>query len=108
MNKFGDTPNLTRPSLCASCRNAHYVRGRKLGEEFVFCNQHHTQVVQITFPVVECSTYDDKALPPLWELEKIAWKFSPDNARKTAGFGAARKLYDPKSYKEKFGKEEDE
>lgn len=90
------TPNYSKPSLCLSCRNAHIVRGRRQDECIQFCNVNgeHTR---ITWPVAECNEVDEKSTPALWQLEKIAWRFSKDDKRKTAGF------LDPKSFKQRFG-----
>jgi len=36
--------------------------------------------------VRSCNDYEDKGQPALWQMEKIAWRFSVDNKRKAAGF----------------------
>jgi hypothetical protein len=42
--------------------------------------------MRIIYPVRSCSDYDDKRIPSLWQMEKVAWRFSADNRKKTAGF----------------------
>lgn len=58
-------------SLCYSCRNAVIVKGINF-QELVYCNGVHP-TVDIKFPVVECSVFDDKAAVSRYEMEQIAW-----------------------------------
>ena len=87
MPKFGDTPNLSDPSLCLSCRCALIIKGRGLSDELTLCRAGSGMAdLRITRPVVECNSYDDKRQPSLNQLEKIAWRVCPDNRKKTTGF----------------------
>lgn len=85
LKQFGDTPNFSTPSLCVTCRNGQNVKGQTSSDELTLCHAHGCDV-PIQFPVVQCSEYDDKRMPSIWEMEKIAWRFSVDNKRKKAGF----------------------
>lgn len=80
------TPNFSEPSLCLSCRCAQNVTGLRQNDSFTLCRMHGMDAIRIQQPVVTCSEYDDRRLPQLWQLEKIAWRFSIDDRKKTAGF----------------------
>jgi hypothetical protein len=86
MSKYGATPDFSKPSLCLSCRCAQNVSGHRLNDSFTICRIGGTDAVRMPQPVVKCSEYDDQAAAPLWQLEKIAWRFSVDDKKKTAGF----------------------
>jgi len=72
MDKVRDGTPISRESLCLGCRNARIVKGLNF-ERIVHCIAFGQQSIQISFPVVECSAYDDKSLPPLYEMKEIAW-----------------------------------
>lgn len=81
------TPNHSEASLCASCSNAQRIQGERMTEQVTLCHTRGSDPArQITWHVVECSDYENKSLPSLWQMEKIAWRFSVDDKRKTAGF----------------------
>jgi hypothetical protein len=88
MNKVqGGTPKGSQ-SLCVMCRSAHNVVGVNM-QRITICRAGNSFAVR--FPVSECSVYDDKRNPAVWEMEKIAWEvhsrnrglvgFSPDPER---------------------------
>lgn len=60
-------------SLCKTCRNAQVMRGLNLQEE-LHCHATYYRPKKIEFPVETCSAYDDKRVPSLWQMEKIAWE----------------------------------
>lgn len=70
-------------SLCVTCRSAHIIRGMNLQHE-VFCRAM-PQLTRIGFPVENCSIYDDKRNPSLYEMEQIAWEVKSRN-RAPMGF----------------------
>lgn len=72
----GGTPKAAS-SMCLSCRLAQVTRGINC-EEIVICRSNG-QGVRVSFPVVECSMYDDKSLPPLYEMQNIAWVIKSRN-----------------------------
>jgi hypothetical protein len=97
----GGTPDFSGPSLCVTCRHSHTIKGRGMSEELTLCRAGSgMNSLQITRPVVECSEYENKNTPALWQMEKIAWKFSVDNANRPVGF------LSPKRWKEKHGDED--
>ena len=57
--------------------------------------------MRVTWKVTFCNDYEDKRLPSLWQMEKVAWRFSIDQKKKTAGF------VDPKKWKEKGNEPDD-
>lgn len=79
---IGGTPIGTR-SMCDTCRAAHRVIGLNR-QEVVMCRQTNP-MLRITFPVSECSVYDDKRTPSLYQMEQIAWNVTARN-RKPTGF----------------------
>lgn len=81
------------PSLCKTCRNATNVKGHTLQQEITTCTGLHP-AQRITFPVSECSEYDDKRVPSLHEMYKIAWKVSADKQGRPAGFVTPNKFKD--------------
>lgn len=68
---YRGTPK-TQTSMCLNCRNALTARGLNR-EEVVYCRATGNQALRVTFPVVECSSFDDKAQPALYQMENIAW-----------------------------------
>lgn len=60
----------TGPSLCSSCRYGATLQGRSESDRLIYCSFLNKQ---LPFEAWECSFYEDKAVPPLHELEKIAW-----------------------------------
>jgi hypothetical protein len=67
----GGTPRGGRESMCKSCRLAQVTKGIN-NQELVFCRASGNGL-EIKFPVVECSIYDDKSRAPLYEMQSIAW-----------------------------------
>jgi len=86
MPKFGDTPRFDGRSLCETCRSGQITTGLRSKDSLVLCRLGHNDAIPMPQPVTTCSDYDDKRIAPLWEMEKIAYRFSVDNRRKHAGF----------------------
>jgi hypothetical protein len=91
----GGTPrgNSTE-SMCKSCRNARVTRGVN-NQELIFCMIGHG--IRIHFPVTECSVYDNKGQPPLYEMQNIAWVIHSRNRGPIgfAGEGRTELVIDP-------------
>lgn len=79
---IGGTPKGVQ-SLCSTCRNAHRVVGLNL-QTIVHCAAM-PRTPRMTFPVAECSTYDDQRLPSLDAMKMIAWEVKSRN-RGPVGF----------------------
>lgn len=74
----GGTPKTT-VSACLNCRNAQVVRGMNL-QEVIYCRAAGgNQPVRVGFPVTECSVFDDKRVPALYQMEEIAWTVQSRN-----------------------------
>jgi hypothetical protein len=80
-----DTP------LCQTCRWATIVRGPGLNQEIVSCGRLADDG-RITFPVVSCTSYADRSLTSLRDMEDIAWILRSDSRRNQIGFVRARDL----------------
>lgn len=71
--------------LCFTCLNGMVVRGQAESQLAITC-QAGMYPVPVRWHVSECNSYSDKSLPSLHSLEKIAWRFSVDDRKKTMGF----------------------
>ena len=80
------TPNFSKPSLCVTCRFAQNIQGLRLNDQVTICRVNGTDPFRIAQPVLQCSEYDDQRQVPLWQMEKIAWRFSIDDRKKISGF----------------------
>ena len=81
---IGGTPKGIE-SICTTCRLAQVVRGVNL-QSVVICHASASSPVRIQFPVERCSVYDDKRMPPLYQMREIAWEIK---ARKRGQVGFA-------------------
>lgn len=77
-------------SLCVTCRAAHNVVGVNM-QRVTICRIG--QPVQVTFPISECSAYDDKRIPALHQMYEIAWEVK-SRIRGQAGFAEPRRDMD--------------
>jgi hypothetical protein len=77
------TRSMNAPRLCESCGNSVVMRGPAEGEEQVFCSQIQGNV---TMRVTECSRYEDRGKPSLWDMRHIAWVLDVDSKRQRIGF----------------------
>lgn len=83
----GGTPRHFGEHLCLSCSMCQHIRGTQLDQDMVLCHTRGgSPARQIKWTVTRCNDYEDKRQPALWQMEKIAWRFSVDNKRKKAGF----------------------
>ena len=72
-------------SRCDTCSNARIIQGYAESERLVFCDAMY-QTTRVPFKVNECSMYDDKRLPNLGEMRKLAWELRTKSAGNQAGF----------------------
>lgn len=82
---MGGTPQGEK-SLCTTCRMAQNIRGLNF-QEVVLCHAY-TPAFAVPFPVETCSIYDDKRVPSLYQMERIAWAVT-SRSRGPVGFGGA-------------------
>jgi len=71
--------------LCFTCQQGMIVRGQAESQLAITC-QAGFESVSVRWHVTECSSYNNKSLTSLHSLEKIAWRFSVDDRKKTMGF----------------------
>ena len=73
-------------SKCASCTNAHILRGFRESEEIVYCTFAFDQLLVVPFKVRECSNYTDKHRPTWEQMQDLAIEIRPLSSAKPAGF----------------------
>jgi hypothetical protein len=74
------------PSLCETCDRAHIFRGYRENELIVVCGATYDPQRTVPFPVRECSSYAEKNVPTLYEMQKIAWRLAERGPKRAAGF----------------------
>jgi hypothetical protein len=78
-------------SRCDSCVYAGIIQGFSESERIVICGRRD-EPLRVPFKVKECSDYEDKRLPPYWEMQKIAWDVRPRSGDGKTGFVLASEL----------------
>jgi hypothetical protein len=94
----GGTVDHGQRSLCETCRWATIVRGAKLDDEIVECNQLSFRNQRVPFPVASCSGYSDRRQASLREMEQMAWVLRSDPHRNQMGFVRSSRLTDEERY----------
>lgn len=94
----GGTVDHGRRPLCESCRWSTVIRGPRLGDEIVECNQLSYRNQRVSFPVMSCSRYHNRNEPSLKDMEDTAWVLRSDPRRQQIGFVHASKLTDDERY----------
>jgi|SRR5678816_513722 hypothetical protein len=94
----GGTVDHGQPSLCETCRWSTVIRGTKLGEEIVECNQLSYRNQRVPFPVTSCTRYGSRAQASVREMEDIAWILRSDPHRNQVGFVRSSRLPDEERY----------
>ena len=89
INVRGGTVDHGRRSLCESCRWSTVIRGPKLGDEIVECDQLSFISRRVPFPVTSCSDYLSRHQAELEEMEEMALLIRIEPRRTHAGFGPA-------------------
>ena len=88
----GGTVKASQPSLCLSCANAEIVQGNN-GEEIRKCFIVGSRYL-LPSKVTACTSYDNKSLPSLSEMKKIAWVLRTEKNGRSIGFQAPKMRYD--------------
>ena len=94
----GGTVDHGRRSLCESCRWSTIIRGSKLDEQIVECDQLSYRNQRVPFPVTSCSRYLDRNHPKVREMEEIAWILRSDPHRSQVGFIRSNRLSDEERF----------
>lgn len=89
---YGGTAAQNADGLCDTCTHSRIIRGRRLGEEWVFCSATPMRMLRVTFKVTTCSEYLDEREPSYYELLEKAWILRPASKRRAAGFVRASDL----------------
>jgi len=62
--------------LCKTCSHSTYFQGQRISSAAVFCSalggEHGSK--PLAEEAYECSSYNDKRLVPVYQLEQVAWK----------------------------------
>ena len=82
INVVGGTPSSESDNLCVTCRMSIRISGANR-EEFTFCRSMEKPV---PFSVTTCSQHDDRRVPSVYDMEKIAWKLCADKKGNSIGF----------------------
>lgn len=72
-------------SLCATCSYGLVRRGYGTAEEDVICHVA-TPAGRVPFKVRECTEYEDRRIPSLYSMEKVAWILLTKSAGRSVGF----------------------
>ena len=96
--KVRGTVDHGQQSLCESCRWSTIIRGARLGEQIVECNQLSFENQRVPFPVMSCSRYGHRNAASLREMEEIAWILRSDAHSTRVGFIKSSKLTDEERY----------
>jgi hypothetical protein len=78
-------------TLCTTCRWAHIVKGFCASQERICCRWLTYDPV-VSFPVSECSSYDDKRIPSVRDMEQIAWILLTKKTGRHIGFVTAKQF----------------
>lgn len=68
--KIRHTPPLTGDPLCSSCKWTGKLKGRKLAEDFTYCNVYEKFMM---FHVTECERYHPKSEKTVSEFTAETW-----------------------------------
>ena len=80
----GGTP--TGQPLCRTCRNAHLSQGLSASSCRLYCIALPSKPIELKFEAYECTSYDDKRLPLMYQMEELAWIFKTDVKTREIGF----------------------
>jgi hypothetical protein len=75
--------------LCRTCRSAQFIQGRSLSSSILRCHNFNRD---LQFEAMECSAYDDKRIPSLWDMEQLAWVFKTDVKTRQIGFKSPEEI----------------
>ena len=88
----GGTPAGTQ-TVCTTCRWAHIVKGFSASQERIRCRWLSYDPV-VPFLVSECSSYDDKRIPSVRDMEQIAWILLTKKTGRHIGFVTAKQFHE--------------
>jgi hypothetical protein len=68
------------------------------GRERVYCDALPTQHMPLREPMTQCSSYEDKTRPQMYEMEAMAWMVTTDRKTKQIGFKSPTELEKDKRF----------
>jgi hypothetical protein len=77
-------------SLCRTCTHAHIQLGYADSEIEVRCGYNYENPRLVPFMVRECTDYNNKLVPTVYEMEKIAIIIDLRKCNPNAGFARAK------------------
>ena len=80
----GGTPE-EGTTLCVTCSYGLVRRGFSAAQEEIVCRATRP-TERIPFRIRECSEYEDRRLPNLYSMQKIAWILLTKSAGRSIGF----------------------
>ena len=89
MGKVNDGTRPDGPCLCGTCRHGTVMRGAAESAEQVYCTWIGKPV---RLRVVECSSFQGKAVPTLHEMSEMAWILTLRKHSREVGFITSRKF----------------
>ena len=82
-----DGTPLHNKSLCDSCRNSHIIKGSAESERIVMCEALYYRPQRVPFKtVVECSSFRQRNILSLNQMENMAYVIETDPRGKPIGF----------------------
>jgi hypothetical protein len=88
------TPKGNTP-LCETCSWAHIQYGFAESEQSVQCNYGWDFLREVPFPVRACTNYNNRTLPDMAAMEKLAWKLEFRRSAHPLGFSTKPVLVKP-------------
>lgn len=79
-------------NLCLSCRAALHVRAAQSSNEFLLCSASGNPPMRLREPVGQCSHYQDKSKPSLYDMREVAWLVMTDKGGRSIGFLSPEEL----------------
>lgn len=76
-------------TLCGRCHNGQVMK-RDGGEIVVHCTELYNNP-RMPPDISSCTSFEDRAHPQKWEMEKIAWAISHDKGGRFIGFKPPKK-----------------
>lgn len=73
-------------SLCDTCSWAHIQLGFAESEKLVQCNYGWEFLREVPFAVSSCTNYNNRTLPNLEAMQKIAWNLEFRKSNGSVGF----------------------
>lgn len=74
------------------------MTGMRTGRTRVFCDVLPSGQEELREPMVQCTSYDDKRRPQMYEMEDMAWIVRTDRKNNRIGFVSPEDMKKEKDY----------